>query len=81
MCIFSVYIYVSLQVQVRPWLLDYCDCFLKPSEPLDPRKTVFVGGVPRLLKAQELAKIMNVNFDFVCYAGIDVDPWLKYPKG
>ena len=29
------------------------------SLPLDPRKTVFVGGVPRPLKAVELAMIMD----------------------
>ena len=40
-----------------------------------------MGGVPRLLKAQELARIMDRNFGFVCYAGVDVDPWMKYPKG
>lgn len=74
--------------------------------PLDPRKTVFVGGVPRPLKAGmflcfknqniffnlhqltntinfatvELAMIMNRLYGGVCYAGIDTDPELKYPK-
>lgn len=70
--------------------------------PLDPRKTVFVGGVPRPLKAGqcfaapplllfltgvppghavELAMIMDRLYGGVCYAGIDTDPELKYPKG
>lgn len=49
--------------------------------PLDPRKTVFVGGVPRPLKAVELAMIMDRLYGGVCYAGIDTDPELKYPKG
>lgn len=74
--------------------------------PLDPRKTVFVGGVPRPLKAGkkintfvikfgkeiianlmthfhstvELAMIMDRLYGGVCYAGIDTDPELKYPK-
>lgn len=73
--------------------------------PLDPRKTVFVGGVPRPLKAckfstlityfyttfilimfrfsceiVELAMIMDRLYGGVCYAGIDTDPELKYPK-
>ncbi|TMW40610.1 hypothetical protein DOY81_014310, partial [Sarcophaga bullata] len=48
---------------------------------LDPRKTVFVGGVPRPLKAFELAMIMDRLYGGVCYAGIDTDPELKYPKG
>lgn len=29
----------------------------------------------------ELAVIMNKYYSGVCYAGIDVDPELKYPKG
>ena len=33
------------------------------------------------MKAQELGEIMNNAFGHVSYAGIDVDPWMKYPKG
>ena len=51
------------------------------SAPLDPRKTIFVGGVPRPLRAIELAIIMDRLYGSVCYAGIDTDPELKYPKG
>ncbi|KAF6129502.1 cytoplasmic polyadenylation element binding protein 2 [Phyllostomus discolor] len=51
------------------------------SQPLDPRKTIFVGGVPRPLRAVELAMIMDRLYGGVCYAGIDTDPELKYPKG
>lgn len=82
------------------------------SQPLDPRKTIFVGGVPRPLRAGmcvqcaqnvyhwkdwnsfglfnfalcvavlvELAMIMDRLYGGVCYAGIDTDPELKYPKG
>ena len=51
------------------------------NQPIDPRKTIFVGGVPRPLRSQELAEIMEDKFGSVCYAGIDVDPDLKYPKG
>jgi cytoplasmic polyadenylation element-binding protein len=29
----------------------------------------------------ELAAIMNKLYGGVCYAGIDIDPELKYPKG
>ena len=66
---------------MRPWRLEYSECFLCKGVDLNPRKTIFVGGVPRLLKAQELAGIMESNFGSVCYAAIDVDPWMKYPKG
>ena len=37
--------------------------------------------MPRPLKASELAEIMDSKFGNVCYAGIDTDPELKYPKG
>jgi cytoplasmic polyadenylation element-binding protein len=68
-------------VQVRPWRLSDSDFVLDSTLTLDPRKTVFVGGVPRPLKASELATIMNNLYGGVCYAGIDTDPELKYPKG
>lgn len=41
-------------VQIRPWRLSDADFVLDASMPLDPRKTVFVGGVPRPLKAGEM---------------------------
>ncbi|KAJ8950287.1 hypothetical protein NQ318_021143 [Aromia moschata] len=68
-------------VQIRPWRLSDADFVLDASMPLDPRKTVFVGGVPRPLKAVELAMIMDRLYGGVCYAGIDTDPELKYPEG
>lgn len=68
-------------VQIRPWKLSDADYVLDSTLALDPRKTVFVGGVPRPLKALELAYIMNNLYGGVCYAGIDTDPELKYPKG
>lgn len=51
------------------------------TQPIDPRKTIFIGGVPRPLKASELAEIFNSRYGNVCYSGIDCDPELKYPKG
>ncbi|XP_029203670.1 cytoplasmic polyadenylation element-binding protein 2-like [Acropora muricata] len=68
-------------VQIRPWNLNDSDFVMDDSHPLDPRKTIFVGGVPRPLRAIELAMIMDRLYGGVCYAGIDVDPELKYPKG
>ena len=38
-------------VQIRPWCLGDSDFVMDGSQPLDPRKTIFVGGVPRPLKA------------------------------
>ncbi|VDI52562.1 cytoplasmic polyadenylation element-binding protein, partial [Mytilus galloprovincialis] len=68
-------------VQIRPWTLSDSDFVMDGSQPLDPRKTIFVGGVPRPLRAVELAMIMDRLYGGVCYAGIDTDPELKYPKG
>ncbi|XP_055337513.1 cytoplasmic polyadenylation element-binding protein 4-like [Paramacrobiotus metropolitanus] len=68
-------------VQIRPWRLTDNECYLDTQSKLDPRLTVFVGGVPRPLKAHELALLMNQRFGYVAYAGIDVDSELKYPKG
>lgn len=49
--------------------------------PLDSRKAVFVGGVPRPLKASELAEVMEEKYGNVMFVGIDCDNDLKYPKG
>ena len=45
-------------VQIRPWRLSDADFVLDASMPLDPRKTVFVGGVPRPLKAGKLSSFL-----------------------
>lgn len=46
--IFSFFV---TQVQIRPWNLSDSDFVMDGSQPLDPRKTIFVGGVPRPLRA------------------------------
>ena len=51
------------------------------TRPLDPRKAVFVGGVPRPLKASELAEVMEEKYGNIMFVGIDCDNDLKYPKG
>ena len=56
-------------VQIRPWNLGDSDFVMDGSSPLDPRKTIFVGGVPRPLRALELAMIMDRLYGGVCYAG------------
>ncbi len=70
-----------MQVQIRPWNLSDSDYIMDHTQPIDPRKTIFIGGVPRPLKAAELGDIFNSRYGNVCYAGIDCDPELKYPKG
>ncbi|EJD75462.1 hypothetical protein LOAG_17395 [Loa loa] len=68
-------------VQVRPWRLDDMEFMLREDMPLNPRRTIFIGGVPRPTKAQELARVLDHLYGSVCYVGIDIDPELKYPKG
>ncbi len=69
------------QVQIRPWCLSDSLCIKEPPENLDLRKAVFVGGVPRPLKAVELAQIMRDKYGSVVLVAIDCDTDLKYPKG
>ena len=52
-----------------------------PGQGPDPRKTVFIGGVPRPMRACELADIMNKRFGHVSYAAIVLDTDVNYPKG
>lgn len=50
-------VFFFLKVQIRPWRLSDADFVLDGSLTLDPRKTVFVGGVPRPLKAGMLVRL------------------------
>ncbi|VDK86449.1 unnamed protein product [Litomosoides sigmodontis] len=68
-------------VQVRPWRLNDMEFMLREDMPLNPRRTIFIGGVPRPTKAKELARVLDHLYGSVCYVGIDIDPELKYPKG
>ncbi|MCP9259687.1 Cytoplasmic polyadenylation element-binding protein 2 [Dirofilaria immitis] len=68
-------------VQVRPWRLDDMEFMFREDMPLNPRRTIFIGGVPRPTKARELASVLDHLYGSVCYVGIDIDPELKYPKG
>ncbi|VDN04620.1 unnamed protein product [Thelazia callipaeda] len=68
-------------VQVRPWRLIDMEYVLGENFILNPRRTIFIGGVPRPTKARELASILEQLYGPVCYVGIDIDPELKYPKG
>ena len=47
----NFFLWFLLQVQIRPWNLSDADFVMDGSQPLDPRKTIFVGGVPRPLRA------------------------------
>lgn len=56
-------------------------CVKEPSHNIDLRKAVFIGGVPRPLKAVELAQIMRDKYGSVMLVAIVCDTDLKYPKG
>lgn len=69
------------QVQIRPWAISDSVYTSEDNRPMNPRMTVFVGGVPRPVRATELAIVLKNQFGNVSYASIDVDPLLQYPKG
>lgn len=50
---------LPLQVQIRPWNLSDSDFVMDGSQPLDPRKTIFVGGVPRPLRASKSSSFVS----------------------
>lgn len=66
-------------VQIRPWRLSDADFVLDASMSLDPRKTVFVGGVPRPLKAckylQNVSELI-FNFNFCSGTRYDYGPFV-----
>ena len=77
----SLHHHFSLQVQIRAWHVADSQYMVDSSQPMDPRKAVFVGGVPRPLKASELGEVMNEKYGSVVFVAIDCDTDLKYPKG
>ncbi|VDM29353.1 unnamed protein product, partial [Toxocara canis] len=73
-------------VQIRPWRLADADYVVDPNISISAHRAVFVGGVPRPIKAGlslrlELAHIMDRLYGSVACAGIDTDVEYKYPKG
>lgn len=80
-------------IQVRPWKLADADYLVAPNVRINTRNTIFVGAVPRFIKAGLLKRILNKNFLVelahimdrlygpVACAGIDTDIEYKYPKG
>ncbi|KHJ78562.1 hypothetical protein OESDEN_21815, partial [Oesophagostomum dentatum] len=69
------------KVQIRPWRLADADYLVDVNVPINLRRVVFVGGVPRPIRAVELAHIMDRLYGSVACAGIDTDVEYKYPKG
>jgi cytoplasmic polyadenylation element-binding protein len=68
-------------LQVRPWRLADAVYYSLPTAAVSLRRTVFIGGVPRPVRAHDLARLMDERFGGVVFASIDTDPDLRYPKG
>lgn len=73
-------------IQVIPWIQsdDSCSYMMQCgqccAQRLDIDKTIFVGALHGMLKAEGLARIMNDLFGDVLYTGLDTDKY-KYPIG
>ncbi|CAD5222769.1 unnamed protein product [Bursaphelenchus okinawaensis] len=68
-------------VQVRPWMLAEANYVVQPFMHVNLRSAIFIGGVPRPIRAVELAHMIDELYGNVVMAGIDTDLPLKYPKG
>ncbi|CDW57131.1 Probable RNA-binding protein orb2 [Trichuris trichiura] len=85
-------------VQVRPWFLaDQLAVSDDPTRKVNFRRIAFFGGIPRSMKASEMALLEMLNYCFfgsgelaectereipgVVMVNIETDPHLDYPKG
>ncbi|XP_022664899.1 cytoplasmic polyadenylation element-binding protein 1-like isoform X2 [Varroa destructor] len=69
------------RLHIQPWFLRDRWVFLDEPSDLLHRQTIFVGGVPRCIKASELAEKLEATFPGVRYVGLDVDREFLFPKG
>jgi len=70
----------SARVQVRPWnIVDAIYCPV-PKRMVNLRHTVFIGGILRTIRAEDLADAF-AKFGEVVAASIDLDHDYRYPKG
>nr|AAT72425.1 CPB-2 [Caenorhabditis angaria]AAT72454.1 CPB-2 [Caenorhabditis angaria] len=72
---------VSNRVQIRPWLLADAEFLMDFNVPINTKLVAFIGGVPRPLKAVELAHFFEQTYGNVVCVGIDIDNKFKYPRG
>ncbi|CAJ0574021.1 unnamed protein product, partial [Mesorhabditis spiculigera] len=70
----------SSRVQIIPWIVSDATYVHTPASPLDPKLTVFVGGLHGMVTAKALHSIMSHFFGEVVFVGIDTDRH-KYPIG
>ncbi|CAI2328886.1 unnamed protein product [Caenorhabditis sp. 36 PRJEB53466] len=71
------------QIQIRPWFVQnafYVAEEAKHEKVIDIHRTVFVGGLPRIVTAEEIARVF-ATFGTVLLVTIDIDQDYGYPKG
>ncbi|KAF1745056.1 hypothetical protein MXB_3733, partial [Myxobolus squamalis] len=73
----------SKDVEVKFWRMKDSEFFLdgQDKNTINTSFTVFVGALPRIITALELAMFMARAFSNVVYTAIDVDLIYGYPKG
>ncbi|UMM11045.1 hypothetical protein L5515_000523 [Caenorhabditis briggsae] len=70
-------------IQIRPWFIKnafYISNKARNSPCINIHRTVFVGGLPRIVTAEEIAQIFS-EFGKVLLVTIDIDQDYAYPKG
>ncbi|KAK0402452.1 hypothetical protein QR680_016342 [Steinernema hermaphroditum] len=68
-------------LQIGPWRLHDAEYIVNPLFKIPMRNIVFVGGVPRTLRAVDIAHIFDRIYGPVIEAGVDTDLEHHYPKG
>ncbi|EFO95075.1 CRE-FOG-1 protein [Caenorhabditis remanei] len=70
-------------IQIRPWFIKNAFYIVPKAENtrcIDVHRTVFVGGLPRIVTAEEIAMLFE-EFGKVLLVTIDIDQDYAYPKG
>uniref|UniRef100_A0A1I7T2P0 RRM domain-containing protein n=1 Tax=Caenorhabditis tropicalis TaxID=1561998 RepID=A0A1I7T2P0_9PELO len=69
-------------MQIRPWFIEntfYMADGVRDAKVIDIHRTVFVGGLPRIVTANQIAEIFS-QFGKVLVVTIDIDMDYGYPK-
>ncbi|EGT51842.1 hypothetical protein CAEBREN_32378 [Caenorhabditis brenneri] len=79
----QVSLHNNFQIQIRPWFVKnafYIHHKTLNERIVDVHRTVFVGGLPRIVTADEIAQMFS-EFGRVLIVTIDMDQDYAYPKG
>ncbi|CAD5229679.1 unnamed protein product [Bursaphelenchus okinawaensis] len=68
-------------VQIRPWRLNDSTFTISTLWSRFVRLSVFVGGLPRILKASELYELVQRKFGNVLHCSMELEFETSYPKG